>query len=417
MIIGISMKETTQIAILESLKNGEISQVCAAHRLGWTTRWVRKKLQRYKQEGAAGLVHRNRGKPSKKAWDKEQKAYAMVLFEGLYHGFGPTFAAEKLEEVHNIKVSRETLRKAMIANGHWHGKKRKIHHRTRRKRKEFYGEMVQVDGSPHDWFEDRGPRCTLINFVDDATSSISVMMLVPSESTEGVAVPFRKYIEHNGVPHSVYVDYGSVYSVNINNADHDKITQFERMCNEVGTKLIKAGSPQAKGRVERSHGTHQDRLVKELRLAGISTIDTANTYINDVYLPAHNKKFAIKAANKGDIHKPATHLNLDTIFCLKERRVLQNDFTLTYKKQILQLTAQQRAVLRPKESIIIHEKFDGSLELYIRGIRLNFTGLSQRPNKPKLERIRGDRKPCKPAANHPWRVYTQQQFRSTPRRE
>ena len=222
----------------------------------------------------------------------------MSLFEGQFAGFGPTFAAQKLDELYDIKVSKETLRKAMIAEGHWAGKKRKIKHRKRRERKEYYGEMVQVDGSPHDWFEGRGPRCTLINFVDDATSSIPFMMLAPSESNESLMTGLRKYIEMHGIPQSIYVDYGSVFRVNVNNKDHEKITQFERACKELGIIVKHASSPQAKGRVERSHGTQQDRLIKEMRLAGISTIEQANEFILKTYLPKHNKQFAVPASQK-----------------------------------------------------------------------------------------------------------------------
>ena len=403
MIIGLSMKERTQIAIFDRLKKKEISQAGAAKTLGLTKRWIREKFKRYMQYGDQGLVHLSRNKPSPKSWNQEERAFAMELFEGPFADFGPTMASQKLKELYNIKVNREVLRKAMIVDGHWHGKKRKITHRKRRERKEYYGEMIQLDGSPHDWFEGRGPRCTLINFVDDATSSIPFMMLAPSESHNSVMTAFKKYVEIYGIPKSLYVDYGSVYSVNINNQEHDKITQFERACKELGTVIIRASSPQAKGRVERSHATHQDRLIKELRLAGISSMEQANEFILNVYLPLHNKRFSIPAQKRGDIHLPANHLNLDKIFCLKYERKLQNDFTLSYKKRILQLTKHQRAIVRPREIITIHEKFDNSLKLYIRGIQLNFIELKQRPSKPKEDPIVREKIPHKPAANHPWR--------------
>ena len=414
MIIGLSMKEREQIAIFDRLKKKEITQAGAAKALGVTARWIRKKFKRYELYGDQGLVHLNRNRPSTKRWSQDERALAMSLFEGSFADFGPTLACQKLEELYAIKVSRETLRKAMIVDGHWQGKKRKPRHRKRRERKEYYGEMVQLDGSPHDWFEGRGPRCSLINFVDDATSSIPFMMLAPSESCESVMTAFRKYAELNGLPGSLYVDYGSVFNVNINNQDHDKITQFERACNELGTTIIRASSPQAKGRVERSHGTHQDRLVKELRLAGISTIEQANEFIVNVYLPKHNKQFAVSALKESDIHRSANHLNFDKIFCLKDERKLQNDFTLSYKRRILQLTKHQRAVVRPREVITIHEKFDGVLGLYIRGIQLNYIELKQRPNKPKEAFIVKDRIYRKPAANHPWRGQNRGPLPSSP---
>jgi len=403
MIIGLSMKEREQIAIFDRLKKKEITQVGAAKALGVTARWIRKKFKRYELYGDHGLVHLNRNRPSPKRWAEKERSFAMSLFEGQFAGFGPTFAVQKLDELYDIKVSKETLRKALIAEGHWAGKKRKIKHRKRRERKEYYGEMAQVDGSPHDWFEGRGPRCTLINFVDDSTSSIPFMMLAPSESKESLMTGLRKYIEMHGIPQIVYVDYGGVFSVNVNNKERDKKTQFERACKELGITVKHASSPQAKGRVERSHGTQQDRLIKEMRLAGISTTVQANEFILKTYLPKHNKQFAVPPAKKDDIHRSAALFDLDKIFCLKETRQLQKDFVLSYKKRILQLTKQQKAVIRPGETITIHEKFDGSLELYIRGIQLNYIELKQRPSKPKEDPIVKDRIYSKPAANHPWR--------------
>jgi hypothetical protein len=408
------MKEREQIAIFDRLKKGEISQIAAAKTLGITARWVRKKMKRYLEYGDAGLVHLGRNRPSPKRWVEEERSFAMSLFEGSFAEFGPTLAAEKLEEIYNIKVSKEALRKAMIAEGYWVGKKRKMKHRARRDRKEYYGEMIQIDGSPHDWFEGRGPRCTLINFVDDATSSIPFMMLAPSESKESLMTGLRKYVEMHGIPHIAYVDYGSVFSVNVNNKERDKKTQFERACKELGIAVKHASSPQAKGRVERSHGTQQDRLIKEMRLAGISTIEQANDFILNTYLPKHNKRFAVPPTKKDNIHRSADHLDLDKIFCLKETRQLQNDFVLSYKKRILQLTKQQKAIIRPGETITIHEKFDGSLDLYVRGIRLNYVELKQRPSKQSEVPFVIDKIPHKPAANHPWRGKPKQDIVSAP---
>jgi len=264
--------------------------------------------------------------------------------------------------------------------------------------------MIQLDGSPHDWFEGRGPKCTLLVFIDDATSTIVWAELVPSESTESLMQATRNYIEHHGRPLSFYVDFGGVFSVNTNNPDRVKITQFKRACDELGIDMIYAHSPQAKGRVERSNDTHQDRLVKELRLRNISTIPEANKFIAEVYLPAHNKAFAVKAAKEGDIHRPITTHNLDTIFCLKEERIIRNDFTVQYKNRILQLLAEQKAVIRPKETINIFEHFDGALSIFIRNIRLNFTEIERRPVKIQETKLE-QHIPWKPDASHPWRRY------------
>lgn len=406
MIIGLSMKETAQIAIFDRLKKREITQAAAAKSLGMTIRWVRTKFKRFLAQGAKGLIHLSRNRSTHRRWDVKERNMAMELCNGLFAGFGPTFAAEKLKDLYGIDISRETLRKEMIHEGLWKGKKQKAKHREQRERKAYYGEMAQLDGSPHDWFEGRGPRCTLINFVDDATSRIPYMMLAPNESYDTVFAALYRYIELNGLPKSIYVDYGGVFSVNTNNPDREKITQFKRACDELGIDLIFANSPQAKGRVERSHGTHQDRLVKEMRLNGISDMEAANEFILNTYLPKHNAKFAVDPLYKSDIHKSANHLNLNQIICLKETRILQNDYTLSYKKRILQLTKYQQAVVRPKSIIMIHEHLDSSLDLFIRNINLAFIELKARPkkiHKPQGEQITKQQDYIKPAANHPWR--------------
>jgi hypothetical protein len=402
MIIGLSMKERDQLVIFNKLRERQITQSAAAQALRLSARWVRTKLKRFLKLGAIGLVHQNRGKQSSRVWDQKQKAWVMKLFDEQFEGFGPTFAAEKLEELYGIKVSHETLRKAMINAGHWHGRQRKPKHLKWRERKEYYGVMIQLDGSPHDWFEGRAPKCTLLVFIDDATSQILWLEFVPSESLESVMKAVRHYMELCGRPLSFYVDFGSVFSVNTNNPERDKITQFERACKELGVSVIHAHSPQAKGRVERSNKTHQDRLIKELRLAGISSMEEANKFVRNVYLPKHNKQFSVPAAKDGDVHRSIDQFELDNIFCIKESRLVQNDFTVQYKKRILQLTAHQYAVVRPKEEVAIHEQFNGKLSFFIRKIPLNFVELLIKPKKQKTYQLKPERH-YKPAKNHPWK--------------
>ena len=397
------MKEREQFVIFDRLKKGEISQIAAAKTLKFTTRWVRKKYPRFLKLGVQGLVHQNRGRSSPRFWDEQEKAFVMSLFEGPFEGFGPTFASQKLQELYGIQVSKECLRKAMIEAGHWQGKQRKPKHRERRERKEFYGQMVQLDGSPHAWLENRGPVCTLISFVDDATSSIPFMMLAPSESNESVFFALRSYIEAHGIPQSIYVDYGAVFSVNTHNPERNKLTQFERACKELGIEVIHARSPQAKGRVERSHGTNQDRLIKELRLAYISTIQDANDFIKNRYLSRYNDRFARPAPKKGDVHAPIADKDLEKIFCIKDVRSVQNDFTLSYKNRTLQLTQHQIAYVRPKELVTIHEKFDGTVHLFIRGYRLNHKELASRPMQLSSGKTIKQTICKKPAPDHPWR--------------
>lgn len=397
----LSMKEISQVVTFEKIKSGVLSKTAAAKLLKCSVRWVRKKYKRYVESGPIGLTHRTRGRSSPRITNPAHIKLAMDLLRGQFHGFGPTFASEKLEELYHIKLSREVLRKAMIKHSLWHDKKIKSKHRCRRERKEFFGHMVQLDGSPHDWFEGRASKCTLLVFIDDATSWIVHMALTTGETTENAMRELQTYVKTAGRPLSLYVDFGSVFSVNTSNPDRNKITQFKRACNELDIEIIHARSPQAKGRVERSNQTHQDRLIKELRLANISTLEQANCFIRDVYLPKHNALYAVAAAKDGDVHRPIDGFDLTSIFCIKVQRIIQNDFTLQYNKRILQLNSNQRAVVRPKELVTISKHLDGSLSLSIRSIELAFHELFSRPCKDKPEPKPWV--PQKPAANHPWR--------------
>jgi hypothetical protein len=381
--IIMSLKEKEQVVVFEQLKRGEISQGTAAQMLNCSTRWVREKMKRYLAIGILGLIHKSRGMPSQKAWKQEERDRAINLFRGEFVGFEPTYGAEKLVELHGIKISKETLRKALIKEGLWTpGKKRAIY-RKRRDRKLCFGIMIQLDGSPHDWFEGRAPKCTLLVFIDDATSQLVWLEFAPSESFDGVMNACLKYFKKQGRPVSFYVDYGSVFSVNTNNPEREKLTQFERAMKELNTEVIHARSPQAKGRVERVNQTLQKRLVKEMRLAKISSIEAANKYVQDIYINQHNKRFAQAASQPGNAHRPIKGFDLHNIFCAKEKRILQNDFTISYKNRQLQLLKQQRAVIGPKHEIDVHEHLDGSVSLWIRGIRLDFEELKQYSSKIK----------------------------------
>jgi len=348
-----------------------------------STRWIREKLRRYRIEGDAGLVHKNRGRPCPRQWDPNEKAIAIELLKSEWRGFGPTFASEKLAELKDIKVSGETLRKVMIAHALWKPGKRKPKHRRWRERKLMRGILVQLDGSPHDWFEGRGPKCTLLVFIDDATSEILWLEFGESESFKGVASATKKYIEMHGRPVSFYVDYGSVFSVNLNNPERDKKTYFEMIMKDLSIDVIHARSPQAKGRVERANKTMQDRLVKEMRLAGISSIDQANDYIrNSRFIAKHNAKFAVPPAQEHDAHRAITGYDLNSIFCTRETRVVTNDFTIQYNRLVFQIQKNQPAIVRPKSKVVVCERLDGKIAIRLRNANLNFKELPMRkPNK------------------------------------
>lgn len=401
-----SRKESNQIPIFEKLVSGNLTQRAAAKMLGMTDRQVRNKLGQYKKEGAAGLVHKSRGRASPHRWDNEEREFAMGLLRGGFKEFGPTFAAEKLEEIHGIVVSKETLRKAMIKEGLWLPKKKKPVYRSRRPRKQNFGQMIQADGSPHDWFEGRAPKCTLLLFVDDATSQHTWAQFANSESTESLMSATRNYIEAYGRPVSIYVDFGSVFSVNTNNPEREKLTQYGRAMKELGVEVKYARSPQAKGRVERANGVLQDRLVKEMRLRKISSIEDANKYLRKEFLDTHNQKFAVAPEAKQDLHRQIDGFDLDNIFCRKEERVLQNDFIVRYKGKLLQLHKDQKTIIRPKDRIVVHEALDGCISLHIRSIELCFSEVSVRPTKfTSKKRATHPPRLWKPAADHPWRTY------------
>lgn len=397
-----SKKERKQSFMFKKLQAGEITQAEAARNLGISIRWVRKKYKRFIAKDDAGLVHGNRGKSSSRKWDPQHEEIALSLLKSDWHDFGPTFAAEQLAK-QGIKVSPETLRKSMIKAGLWVGKQRRNKHRKWRERRACLGIMIQLDGSKHDWFEGRAPHCTLLVFIDDATSRILWIEFAESESLFGVMHATLNYMKRHGKPQSFYVDFGSVFSVNTNNPDREKITQFERAMAELGVTMIHAHSAQAKGRVERANKTLQDRLIKEMRLANISTMEAANEFAQTFYLSEHNRKFAVEAQESANLHESIDGYDTANIFCIKEERQIQNDYTVMYKKRIFQLSKEQKAAIRPKEYVTMHERFDGTVDIVIRNIALEFEKIGCRPIKIAAPPKHQTPSFPKPAKDHPWR--------------
>ena len=374
-----SRKEREQLKVFERLDAGEITQAAAAQMLNISDRWARKKLKRYRANGDSGLTHRNRGRPSLRRWNHDERSLTIDLLRSEWRDFGPTFVAEKLKELKGITISDETVRKMMISEGLWIPGKRRTKHRAWRERKKMIGVLVQLDGSPHDWFEGRAPKCTLLVFIDDATSKILWLEFVEGESFDGVASATKKYFEKYGRPVSFYTDFGSVFSVNLNNPERDKKTQFERIMKELLVEIIHARSPQAKGRVERANKTLQDRLVKEMRLLGISSIETANSYIKKGdFIAKHNAKFAVPPAIEGNAHRSIEEYDLHSVFCSQEERIVTNDFTIQYKRRVLQLEKDQPAIIRPKNRVIVCEHLDRKITVRIRNNQLNFREINVR---------------------------------------
>ena len=327
-----------------------------------------------------------------------------------YVDFGPTLASEKLEENHRIKISGETLRKLMIKWEYWKPKIRKKNkqYRSWRPRKEYYGEMEQYDGSYHKWFEDRADECCLLASIDDATGKMTAKF----DYHEGVIPTFnfwREYVEEKGRPISIYLDKFSTYKINHKSAEDntEMITQFERAMNSLDIRLITAHSPEAKGRVERLFGTLQDRLVKELRLAKISDIQTANIFLKEVFIPKFNSKFSVVPEKKGDFHrKLAEKENLNRIFSIHKERMINNDFTVRFESNWYQLDQVQPMLVRKKEKVLIEKRVNESIQISLKDKYLNFSKLPEKPKKIidlKIPALTRNLSSYKPPANHPWR--------------
>lgn len=389
--IIMSMKEKKQIKVFEQLIRHEITQQGAAELLGLSDRQVRNKVKAHNLKDPESLIHKNKGKQSKKKWNPEEEEFIMELFkEDVWYDFGPTFAAEKALERHNIKISAETLRNRMIEHGIWKPHSPRAKQRKRRER--MFGTMIQLDGSDHKWFGPDGTRYTLLVFIDDATSALVHLEFVKSESVESVMGATRRYIEKHGRPRSFYVDCASVFSVNTNNPDREKLSQWERAMNELGIDVSHAYSPQAKGRVERSNRTHQDRLIKELCLENITDPEEANMFLPN-YIKKHNRKFAVEAAEPINAHRSVKGYKLDRTFCIHDTRIVQNDYTISYKNRILQLTDKRNIKYKPRDQVTIKESFDGSLVVSIRGYELEHMELKERPKKPFKEKVYSNQKP------------------------
>ena len=403
--------------VIQKVLEHRLNKRQAAQQLGLGRRQVIRLCQRVEQEGATGVVHRLRGQPSNHRLKAGVLDQAMALLKDpLYAGFGPTFACEKLAE-QKIMLSVSTLRQGMVAAGLWKGHKPKARHRTWRERRACVGELVQLDGSDHDWFEGRGPRCVLLLYIDDATSRILYARFVDVEDTLTLFQYTRAYLKKHGRPIAFYVDKDSIYRVN-RQANLDEslkdlypMTQYKRAMNDLGIDVICADSPQAKGRVERSFNTHQDRLVKELRLAGISSQEAGHHFLTDVYIPAHNAKFAVAPRNTTDAHRRmAPEHRLHEILSFRTPRVVGNDYTLRFQNHYFQILKEQRVVVRPKHSVDIEIRLDRTTHLRFKKTYLNFKSITKKPN-PQEDTVGKElqtwlkRVPHKPKANHPWRRY------------
>src|SRR5229473_190470 len=418
-----SHRELERVQVLARVRGKQLRVVDAGRLLRVSYRQAKRLWKRYRDEGAAGLQHRSAGRPSPRARDERFRQSVLRRVREKYGGavgerFGPTLAAEHLASEDGLQVPAETLRRWMLAEGLWSRARKRRAHCRRRERKEHFGEMVQMDGSFHAWLEERGPRGCLIDLVDDATSK-TWAQLGEQETIWAVADALRQWIERYGVPLSVYVDWKNLYkrpaTVKEQLRGEEPVTQFGRMCAKLGIEVIAASSPQAKGRVERQHGTHQDRLVKKLRRKQIASHEAANVYLERDYLPEHNGRFARAAAKAEDYHRGAPRAaELDRIFCLEKERTISNDGVVRYQNRWFQLVAQSRPRASAQDRVLVCEGRHGNIAIEYRGRTLRWQEIpAPRPpmeiesqpavnpgTQPKPPRVQ---RKWVPPSNHPWR--------------
>ncbi len=416
-----SRKELKRKSVLELAQNKHITLREASRRMKLGYRQTLRVYARFCSEGDAGLVHRNRGKRSNRAHPESFRQKIVSRYRKRYkqHDLGPTLAAEKLAD-EGLEVDHETLRRWLLEAGDWQKQRKRKIHRTRRQRRSHFGELVQMDGSHHNWFgSDHGKTC-LMNMVDDATGR-TMGLMDHQETTEAAMFLLWRWVDKYGIPLALYTDKKNVYlptrkpTVKELLAEQEPKTAFGRACEKLEIEIIAAHSPQAKGRVERSNGTYQDRFVKELALRGITTCNTADKLLQNGFCENLNTKFAVKPLEEEDYHRPVPKwLKLEDVFCFDDQRVVQNDWTIRYNGNFYQILKENRPLPRPKDKVLVRTRLDGSEDLIFKDKALEFcrittNELRDRTYKHNAKRpalrpgVSMPQKAHKPAADHPWK--------------
>jgi transposase len=413
-----STRELKRAGVLARVKAATLSLSSAARLLDVSYRQVKRLYRRYRDQGAAGLTHRSAGRRSNGGTPVRIRERVLTLVRDKYSGdvderFGPTLAAEHLAAEAGITVDHETLRRWLLAAGLWSRARKRSPHRRRRARKAHFGELVQMDGSFHPWFEQRAPASCLLTLVDDATGKTWGRLGAQETIWAAVGV-LRAWIERYGIPHALYTDWKSVYvrppNANERVTGAEPLTQFGRMCATLGIQIIPASSPQAKGRIERNHGTQQDRLVRKLRRKGIADLDAANTFLEREYWADHNERFAQAPTSSDDFHVARPRgLRLDAVFQLQEGRTVSNDWVVRYANRFFQLERQSR-VAPARSTVQVREDVTGQVEIRYRDQVMRWTELAgpviaaataALPARAAAATPRmGRRGPC---ADHPWK--------------
>lgn len=408
-IIEMSQRELRRLHIIHNATEGLLKQKEAAELLSLSDRQIRRLIKKVEEEGDAGIIHKSRGEPSNRKLPKKIKDSAIELYRRKYMGFGPLLASEKLLEQDGIIVNDETLRKWLIESGDWQKIRKNRKHRQWRERKHHIGEMIQIDGSHHDWFEGRGPECVLMGYIDDATGKVFARFY-EYEGTMPAMDSSKRYARKYGIPVSIYLDkhttYKSPKKAEFPLYDEEPLSQFERAMKELGVEVKHAHSPQAKGRIERLFRTFQDRVIKEMRLMGIKTIEEANKFLTE-YLPKYNKKFTVSPREETNLHRKIPKgLNLDNILCVKEERALRNDFTISYKGKLYQITESIKA-----QKVTVQERINGRMLITYNGASVKFKEITQRPQKQKKPCIVKKKITSRRPIEHPWRKLSVNEWR------
>lgn len=413
-----STKEIDRVPVMEKPVRGEMKIFKAAAALGLSIRQVKRIKKRFVREGKSGLIHRSRGQVSNRRLPQAENERILRIVKEKYWDFGPTLALEKLKESHEATLSRESLRQIMITDGIWKPKKKRlltVHQSRRRREKE--GELIQMDGSPHKWFEERGPYCTLLVFIDDATGKLKYLSFVEAETTEAYFKAVGEYLALYGKPVAFYLDRHGIFRVNTakggtaTTLDSTGLTQFGRAVRELDIALIFANSAQAKGRVEKANETLQDRLVKELRLRGVATLHEGNLYLPE-FMAEFNRKFAVPAYNPDDAHRPLLPSeHPEEVLITKEARRLSRNLEFSYQNILYQVKTERPPYALRRAPIVVTKDSRGTVAAYYKGQRLEMTALERFPSLkvvsakevyPEVEKLIV-RMPCMPAENHSWR--------------
>jgi transposase len=406
-----SQKELTRLEVIQRIEKKTLKQKEAAKMLGKSVRHVKRLLRAYRQSGAEGLVSKRRGKPSNNQLNEGVKQQAIDLIYSRYPDFGPTLAHEKLTEKHDLDLSRETVRQLMITEGLWKPKKaKKLVVHQMRERRACLGELVQIDGSPHRWFEERGPVCNLLVFIDDATGRLMELYFTPGETTFSYFAATEQYLTRYGKPVAFYSDKNSIFKVNIKHAlTGTGMTQFGRAMKELDIEIICANTPQAKGRVERVIQVMQDRLVKEMRLRDISNIETANAYASE-FMADYNARFAVHPRSSHDAHRAlGLKEDLEQVFTLQKHRTLSKNLTLQYKNVIYQIQTSRPSYAMRNAPVTVCEDGQGMINILYKGHSLEYSIYQKQQHQAEVVSSKAIdeelKKPHKPGKDHPWRKY------------